>query len=122
MKRYRWQSLAREELRALEENGYSVWVEHPWHWVVQDFNGKIKVHVWPTSGKYMVYFDIGATLYRDAKELLAGMERSFKPARAPESTEDQIEAQKEVQKLRDNFLEGWGEDIDNHNGADIDMM
>ncbi len=122
MKRTNWHSLARAERHALETAGYSVWEEHPWHWVVSRFDSPVKVHVWPTSGKVMVYFDIGASLYTNKMHLLEFLERAFTPVRMPEATEDQIEFQKEREKLSKSFQDDWGKEDEYKNAADIDMI
>ncbi len=104
MKRRNWQSLGQAEYRALEKAGYSIWVEYPWHWVVSKYERDIKVHVWPTSGKVMVYFDSGATLYRNKDALVKFVDRAFNPiARSNEATKEQTEFQKNKDKLSDSF-------------------
>lgn len=109
-------------MRALEHAGYVVWEEYPWHWVVTKYHSQIKVHVWPTVGKVMAYFDNGASYYENKDGLVAFMDRAFTPIkdRLPQSTEEQIEAQKEVQKLKDSFMSDWGEEPGNI--ADIDQI
>lgn len=122
MKRLHWKSLAGSELKALEAAGYEVWVEYPWHWVVTKYHSKVKVHVWPTSGKVMAYFDSGSSLYGNQKNLIAFIDRAFNPElRVGMATEDQIEADKEVQKLKKNFLDDWGQD-DRPYIQDIDQI
>jgi len=79
MKRSGWKHLAQQEKHAIEMAGYSLWVEYPWHWVVSNYKSDIRVHVWPTVGKYMAYFDSGATTYRNKEELLKGIDRAFNP-------------------------------------------
>lgn len=57
----------------------------------------------------MAYFDSGSTLYSNKDQLVEFMDRAFNPQlRTGMQTEDQIEADKEVQKLRKNFLDDWG--------------
>ena len=73
MKRINWRRHAFEEKRALERAGYEIWEEYPWHWVVSKFDSKVKVHVWPTVGKYMAYFDDGADYYEN--DIVAAMNR-----------------------------------------------
>jgi len=118
-----WRRHAFDEKEALERAGYEIWEEYPWHWVVSKYETKTKIHVWPTSGKVMAYFDSGATVYANAKELVAFMDRAFNPQlRTGMPTEDQIEADKEVQKLRKGFLDDWGPEDEYKNAADIDMI
>lgn len=123
MKRRNWYSLAHAEQRALEDAGYTVWVEYPWHWVVSKYESQVKIHVWPTSGKVMAYFDAGATLYSNKDQLVEFVDRAFNPQlRVGMASEDQVEAQKKVQKLKDNFLSDWGEEDGPQNVADIDQI
>lgn len=106
MKRYNWQWRARQEEKALRSIGYTVFVEKPWHWEVSKEGSKILVHVWPTVGKYMVAFDIEASFYEN--DIVGCVNRAFTPVVVAASTEEQIEARKEITKLQDSFNSDWG--------------
>lgn len=54
-------------LTHLKKNGLNVVTRSPWHYQV--VHGRIVINVWPTSRKWMVAYDTGASLYKDASDL-----------------------------------------------------
>ncbi len=91
----------------VQDAGYFLFEEKPWHWEVTNSEGKIVVHVWPTVGKYMVAHDSGASFY--GNDLLGCLARCFEPKVAvPEFTEDRIEAERATDEHRKNFMSDWG--------------
>lgn len=108
MSRHNWDRIDWER-SLIEDAEYDVFVEQPWHWEVTLPDSKTVVHVWPTTQKYMVAYDNGATEYEDGPALVEAIDEIFelrvmeKFSNEPESIE-QAEAIKAVQDLRKSFV------------------
>lgn len=55
-------------IQALRAAGYKVVQRSPWHYQV--VHRLTTVNLWPTKNKWMVEYDSGASLYKDAADLL----------------------------------------------------
>ena len=61
------------------------------------------MHVWPTVGKYMAYFDNGASYYTNKEDLLDAVKRAFEGVKPKEATPEEMQSIEERKKLQNSF-------------------